>query len=201
MFGANFQRKYALTDQGVQNTKKGTFWTVIVNLVVMGGVGILYLVMSGLMKTLTDGAALPAALPVLAGLVIFALLSFLTHFQQYKATYGLVYGEVKATRLRLAERLRKLPLGFFGKRDHYRLGTVIVGRNNRAQFFCFIQIFTHQKNILSFCFAVLCVSVLVYQTFPPFVIGLFILPTKSFSLFYKQFLPLARTNFTHRGYK
>lgn len=90
MFGANFQRKYALTDQGVQNTKKGTFWTVIVNLVVMGGVGILYLVMSGLMKTLTDGAALPAALPVLAGLVIFALLSFLTHFQQYKATYGLV---------------------------------------------------------------------------------------------------------------
>ena len=32
MFGANFQRKYALTDQGVQNTKKGTFWTVIVNL-------------------------------------------------------------------------------------------------------------------------------------------------------------------------
>ena len=45
MFGANFQRKYALTDQGVQNTKKGTFWTVIVNLVVMGGVSILYLVM------------------------------------------------------------------------------------------------------------------------------------------------------------
>src|SRR5699024_6555399 len=38
MFGAKFQRKYALTDQGVQNTKKGTFWTVIVNLVVMGGV-------------------------------------------------------------------------------------------------------------------------------------------------------------------
>ena len=60
MFGANFQRKYALTDQGVQNTKKGTFWTVIVNLVVMGGVGILYLVMSGLMETLTDGTALPA---------------------------------------------------------------------------------------------------------------------------------------------
>ena len=47
MFGEKFQRKYALTDQGVRNTKKGTFWTVIVNLVVMGGVSILYLVMSG----------------------------------------------------------------------------------------------------------------------------------------------------------
>ena len=133
MFGANFQRKYALTDQGVQNTKKGTFWTVLVNLVVMGGVGILYLVMSGLMKTLTDGAALPAALPVLAGLVIFALLSFLTHFQQYKATYGLVYGEVKATRLRLAERLRKLPLGFFGKRDLADLTETLMGDVNRME--------------------------------------------------------------------
>ena len=133
MFGANFQRKYALTDQGVQNTKKGTFWTVIVNLVVMGGVGILYLVMSGLMETLTDGAALPAALPVLAGLVIFALLSFLTHFQQYKATYGLVYGEVKATRLRLAERLRKLPLGFFGKRDLADLTETLMGDVNRME--------------------------------------------------------------------
>ena len=39
MFGEKFQRKYALTDQGVRNTKKGTFWTVIVNLVVMGEIG------------------------------------------------------------------------------------------------------------------------------------------------------------------
>ena len=61
MFGANFQRKYALTDQGVQNTKKGTFWTVIVNLVVMGGVSVLYLMMSGFMDTLTDGSPLPGA--------------------------------------------------------------------------------------------------------------------------------------------
>ena len=133
MFGANFQRKYALTDQGVQNTKKGTFWTVLVNLVVMGGVSILYLVMSGLMETLTDGAALPAALPVLAGLAAFALLSFLTHLQQYKATYGLVYGEVKTTRLRLAERLRKLPLGFFGKRDLADLTETLMGDVNRME--------------------------------------------------------------------
>ena len=132
MFGANFQRKYALTDRGVQNTKKGTFWTVIVNLVVMGGVSILYLVMSGLMETLAGGV-LPAALPVLAGLVIFALLSFLTHLQQYKATYGLVYGEVKATRLRLAERLRKLPLGFFGKRDLADLTETLMGDVNRME--------------------------------------------------------------------
>ena len=111
MFGAKFQRKYALTGQGVENVKKGTFWTVIVNLVVMGGVSILYLVMSGLMTALTGGASLPSALPVLAGLGQFVLPSFLTPFPQYKATYGLVYRAVKATCLRLAERPRQLPPG------------------------------------------------------------------------------------------
>ena len=133
MFGVKFQRKYALTGQGVENVKKGTFWTVIVNLVVMGGVSILYLVMSGLMAALTGGASLPRVLPVLAGLVIFALLSFLTHLQQYKATYGLVYREVKATRLRLAERLRKLPLGYFGKRDLADLTETLMGDVNRME--------------------------------------------------------------------
>ena len=40
MFSKAFQRKYALTDQGLKNTKSGAFWTVVTNLVVMGGMGI-----------------------------------------------------------------------------------------------------------------------------------------------------------------
>ena len=91
MFSKKFQRKYALTDQGVENTKKGAFWTVIVNLVVMGGVGILYLLMSGFMETLTKGALLPGIVPAVGLALLFVLLSFVTHLQQYKATYGLVY--------------------------------------------------------------------------------------------------------------
>ena len=71
MFGEKFQRKYALTDQGVRNTKKGTFWTVIVNLVVMGGVSILYLVMSGFMGILTEGSPLPGSVLVLSLIHIY----------------------------------------------------------------------------------------------------------------------------------
>ena len=48
MFGKKFKRKYALTEKGVQNVKKGTFWTVVVNIVVMGGVSVLYLLMKDL---------------------------------------------------------------------------------------------------------------------------------------------------------
>ena len=46
---------------------------------------------------------------ILILLVVFVFLSFVTHLQQYTATYGLVYGEVKATRIALAEKLRQLP--------------------------------------------------------------------------------------------
>ena len=133
MFSKNFQRKYALTDQGVKNVKKGTFWTVIVNLVVMGGMGILYLLMYSLMGTFTDDQPLPNAALLLGLVVVFLILSFVTHLQQYYATYGLVYNEVKSTRLSLAERLRKLPLGYFGKRDLADLTETIMGDVNRME--------------------------------------------------------------------
>ena len=133
MFSKKFQRKYALTDQGVRNTKKGAFWTVIVNLVVMSGVSVLYLMMSGFMETLTEGEPLPGTALLMGLVLLFVILSFLTHLQQYKATYGLVYNEVKATRLSLAERLRKLPLGYFGKRDLADLTETIMGDVNRME--------------------------------------------------------------------
>ena len=133
MFTKNFQRKYALTNQGIKNTRKGTFCTVVVNLVVMGGVGILYLLMYGLMETFVGGRPLTNT-ALLIGLVIaFIVLSFVTHLQQYYATYGLVYNEVKSTRLSLAERLRKLPLGYFGKRDLADLTETIMGDVNRME--------------------------------------------------------------------
>ena len=133
MFGKDYQHKYALSEQGVKNVKQGTLWTVIVNLVVMGGMGILFLMMSRYMDTLTAGAALPRALPILLLVLAFVVLSFLTHLQQYKATYGLVYGEVKNVRISLAERLRKLPLGYFGKRDLADLTETIMGDVNRLE--------------------------------------------------------------------
>ena len=133
MFGEAFQRRYALSDQGLRNTRKGAFWTVAVNLVVMGGMGILYRMMQDFMNTLTDGAPLPNALVYMLLVLAFLVLSFATHIQQYKATYGLVYGEVKATRLSLAEHLRKLPLGYFGKRDLADLTEIIMGDVNRLE--------------------------------------------------------------------
>lgn len=161
MFGEKFQRKYALTDQGVRNTKKGTFWTIIVNLIVMGGVSILYLVMSGFAGTLIEGKELPGTAMIIGLLVLFVLLSFVTHLQQYRATYGLVYNEVKATRLSLAERLRKLPLGYFGKRDLADLTETIMGDVNRME-----HVWSHVLGYLYGAYistAIIAVCLLVYN--------------------------------------
>ena len=161
MFSRKFQRKYALTDQGVKNTKKGAFWTVIVNLVVMCGMGILYLLMAEFMDVLTDGGPLPGIALFLGLVVLFVILSLITHVQQYQATYGLVYNEVRATRLGLAERLRKLPLGYFGKRDLADLTETIMGDVNRME-----HVWSHVLGYLYGAYistAIIAVCLLVYD--------------------------------------
>ena len=124
----------------------------------MGGMGILFLMMSRYMDTLTAGAALPKALPILLLVLAFVVLSFLTHLQQYKATYGLVYGEVKNVRISLAERLRKLPLGYFGKRDLADLTETIMGDVNRLE-----HVWSHCLGYLyGSCFSTAIIAVMLF---------------------------------------
>ena len=133
MFGEKFKRKYALTDQGVANVKKGVAWTVVVNLTMMFGIGFLYFLMMQFMDTLVQGAELPDAVVYIVGIVLFLILSFVVHYMQYYYTYSVVCGEVATVRLSLAERLRKLPLGFFGKRDLADLTETLMSDMKRLE--------------------------------------------------------------------
>lgn len=132
-FGEEFRKKYALTAQGVRNVKKGTFWTVVVNLVVMLGMGILYMLMTQFINTLIEGSKLPNAGMYIAAVIAFIALSLFTHYQQYNGTYTLVYDEVAALRIGIAEKLRKLPLGFFSKRDLSDLTETLMSDMNRLE--------------------------------------------------------------------
>ncbi|MBQ6182605.1 MAG: ABC transporter ATP-binding protein [Clostridia bacterium] len=133
MMGKKLQKKYALTDKGLRNTRVGAAWTVVVNLLMMAGMGILYFLMQKYMNTLTGGDALPNAWLFIGLVAAFVVLSFITHLQQYHNTYGLVYREIKDTRISLAERLRRLPLGYFGKRDLADLTETVMGDVNRLE--------------------------------------------------------------------
>ncbi|MDO4796521.1 MAG: ABC transporter ATP-binding protein [Coriobacteriales bacterium] len=161
IFGEKFRQKYALSQAGEANVKRGTFWTVVTNLLVMGGIGFLFMLMQGYMATLVDGAPLPAALPFVVGVVAFVALSFFTHWQQYHYTYSVVYDEVGLVRTNLAERLRKLPLSFFAHRDLAELTETMMSDVDRLE-----HVWSHVLGYLYGGYistAIIAVIVLVYD--------------------------------------
>ena len=124
---ASFQKKYFLSDKGVAGVKRGIFWTTLTNLITMAGMGFLFLVMAGFVEHLATGADLPDALPIVGGLLVFFVLLFASNWQQYYYTYCIFYEECGKQRMEIAERLRKLPLSFFGRRDLADLTETIMG--------------------------------------------------------------------------
>ena len=124
---ASFKKKYALSDQGMKIVVLGTLWTTLTNLIIMAGTASLLLVMEAFVEHLTAGAPLPEILPYLAGLLLFALILFGSSWFQYSYSYGAVFSQTGTQRIDLAERLRKLPLSFFGRRDLADLTDTILG--------------------------------------------------------------------------
>ena len=124
---ASFKEKYFLSDKGLTGVKRGVFWTTLTNIVVMAGMSLLFLAMGGFVSHLAEGAGFPDAVPLVAGLLVFIALLFVSNWQQYYYTYCIYYEECGNQRIEIAERLRKLPLSFFGRRDLADLTETILG--------------------------------------------------------------------------
>ena len=133
IFGEKFRKKYALSEAGEANVKRGVLWTVVTNLVVFASITFLYVLMGCFMATLTDGAPLPPAAPFVLGILAFGAVSFVVHSKQYYFTYSVVYDEVGRVRTGLAERLRKLPLSFFAHRDLAELTETMMSDVDRLE--------------------------------------------------------------------
>ena len=123
----SIKEKYELTDEGVRNVKLGALWTAVSNIAVFAGVGILFLAMGAFADHLTSGAPLPDIAPYALGLAAFVVALFVTEYLAYYYQYGVIYKESGRQRIGLAERLRKLPLSFFGRRDLADLTETIMG--------------------------------------------------------------------------
>ena len=134
------KEKYALTDEGVRNVKLGTAWTAVANLVIFLGIGLLYMLMDGIVAAYTQGGAMPSlfepvpmmaqagiGVPFWVMLVAFIVLLMIAEYYAYYYQYGVIYNESGRQRIGLAERLRKLPLSFFGRRDLADLTETIMG--------------------------------------------------------------------------
>lgn len=108
------QKRYALSEQGAKDLVKGCLACVLQNLSFMLPVGLLYFLVADLMQ---GGIPSEKYTFYIVGCVVCLGLIFLTTYIQYNATYFATYRESGVRRITLAERLRKIPLSFFGKKD------------------------------------------------------------------------------------
>lgn len=107
-------RKYALSRQGAKDLIKGCLACVLQNLSFMPPVALLYFMVSDLMAGTITGERIWF---YITGIVLcFAFIAFAATLQ-YNATFFATYTESGVRRISLAEKLRKLPLSFFAKRD------------------------------------------------------------------------------------
>ena len=116
------QRATASSPEGAKGLVKGVLACAFQNMAFMLPTCLLYF----LVKDLMDGATSGRAGFYLLGCIICFGLVFLTTWFQYNGTYFTTYKESGIRRLALAERLRKLPLSFFGKRDLADLTSTIM---------------------------------------------------------------------------
>ena len=107
------ERTFALSEKGAKDLVKGFIACAVHNLTLFIPVGILYLLASDmLMNTLVGRGIFYAVLCIIS--VAFIMVSYRW---VYKATYFSTYVESGVRRVSLAEKLRKIPLSYFGKKD------------------------------------------------------------------------------------
>lgn len=119
--------KYALSKQGASDMIKAIISATISNIILMVPVALLYyLVRDYMAGNLGDKVLFYVA----GGVIAFVLIGISTYIQ-YNATFLSTYVESGVRRVTLAEKLRKIPLSFFGKKDLSDLTSTIM--NDCAQ--------------------------------------------------------------------
>lgn len=116
-------KQYAVSEKGAKDLILSVVATVCVNLALMLPVGLLYVLVSDLLA----GQPKAHLTLLIVGSIAAWVLIGLTVLWQYNATFFAMYQESGEKRLALAEKLRRLPLSFFGKKDSADLTTVILG--------------------------------------------------------------------------
>lgn len=117
------QKKTASSKQGAKGIIKGIIACAFQNMAFMLPTTLLYFLISDMLGGGVQGGRITF---YVVGCVICFALIFLTTWFQYNNTFFTTYEESGKRRLGLAERLRKLPLSFFGKRDLADLTSTIM---------------------------------------------------------------------------
>ena len=116
------QHRYALSEKGAQDMIRAFISVTISDIVLMLPVGMLYMLVKYYMADDLNGRGGFFAIGCIACLILIAVTTYI----QYNATFLNTYIESGGRRTTLAEKLRKIPLSFFGKKDLSDLTSAIM---------------------------------------------------------------------------
>lgn len=111
-----FQNRFALSEKGAKDLRRGIFFSTLLNVALMLPPSYLFFF---LMEYVDVHRAVPPQslwLYLLLALVALCIM-FVVSRWQYNSTYVTVYAESAQRRITLAEKLRRLPLAFFGEHN------------------------------------------------------------------------------------
>lgn len=151
-------KRFALSHEGAKGLILATVACTAGDIVLMLPVGLLYFLVRDFL-----GGAVPKSHYVLyaVGIILALLLIFLSELWKYNSTYFSTYMESGKCRIRLAEKLRRLPLSFFGKKDLADLTNTMLGDVATTE-----QMFSHYvpqfyASIISTC--IIAISLVFYD--------------------------------------
>ena len=126
-----FMKKYAMSEKGALNLKKAIFSHTLVNLTKLFAPMIAFIFLFqyiGILKSIESYNF--TSVHYIALIVVMMIVMFLIARWDYVRLYTNVYNESANSRIELAEKLKKLPLSYFGKRDLADLAETMMNDMN-----------------------------------------------------------------------
>lgn len=120
--------RLALSEQGARDLLKGVWWTTLLDIALILPVVLTFLFLDDwLGPVLAPGSDTAHGLAYYSAMgLAFMAVMYAIAVKQYRSTYTSVYGESANRRIALAEKLRKLPLAFFGEKNLSDLTATIM---------------------------------------------------------------------------
>lgn len=120
------EKRFALSRKGSKNFCRGVLFTTILNIAMMLPAVFVFLFLDDYLQTIW-GRTITHDFRYYCILGIsFMAITYLCAVLQYRNVYTNVYNESATRRISLAEKLRKLPLAFFGEKDLSDLTSTIM---------------------------------------------------------------------------
>ncbi|MDR2915893.1 MAG: ABC transporter ATP-binding protein/permease [Tannerella sp.] len=122
------KKRFALSTKGAKDFCKGIFFTILLDLALMLPAVFAFIFLEDYLRPVFNASASVAhgiVYYILLALAFMAIMFIIVVFQ-YRSTYTTVYEESANRRISLAEKLRKLPLAFFGEKNLSDLTTTIM---------------------------------------------------------------------------